>query len=198
MDMPDLTISLLKRAKAAGFKVLFVTLDTYVLGWRPMDMDNGYNPFLRADHVGAENGLTDPAFQEHFKAKSGGKSIGDDLQAACAEWAHSVFPFQDHSWEDIKFLQQHWDGPIVLKGIQSVADAKRAKEAGVQGIVVSNHGGRQQDGGVASLDMLPRIADAVGDKLEVFFDSGVRCGAVSGASSHDTCFTYANTHSRTS
>ena len=77
----------------------------------------------------------------------------------------------------MKFLQEQWDGPIVLKGIQSIADAKKCVEIGVAGIVVSNHGGRQQDGGVSSLGMLPHIVDAVGDKLTIFFDSGIRGGA---------------------
>ncbi|EXK76826.1 L-lactate dehydrogenase (cytochrome) [Fusarium oxysporum f. sp. raphani 54005] len=71
----------------------------------------------------------------------------------------------------------HWDGPIVLKGIQSVQDTRKCVDVGVQGIVVSNHSGRQQDGGVSSLGMPPRIVDAVGDDLDIFFDSGIRCGA---------------------
>lgn len=148
----------------------------------------GYNPFLHADRIGVEVGFTDPVFQAHFKKEKGyeiyeatknhaidqeGGSIGE----AAREWASLVFPGHSHTWEDIKFLQEHWDGPIVLKGIQSVSDAKKAVEAGVQGIVVSNHGGRQQDGGAASLSMLPKIVDAVGTKLDVFFDSGIRCGA---------------------
>jgi len=177
-DSNDITASLLRRAKASGYTVLFVTLDTYLLGWRPTDMDNGYNPFLRSDMVGVANGLTDPQFRKAFKELSG-KEVEEDMHAAAAEWTHRSFPVQNHSWEDLEFLKQHWDGPIVLKGIVSVRDAKRAVEAGVQGIVVSTHGGRQQDGGAASLDMLPKIVDAVGDKLEVIFDSGVRCGAVS-------------------
>lgn len=82
-----------------------------------------------------------------------------------------------HSWDDVKFLQENWKRPIILKGIQSVADAENCVEIGVQGIVVSNHGGRQQDGGNSSLGVLPRIVDAVGDKLDIFFDSGARCGA---------------------
>ena len=82
-----------------------------------------------------------------------------------------------HSWEDVKFLQEHWDGPIVLKGIQSVADAKKVAKIGAKGIVVSNHGGRQQDRGAASLETLPRVEDAVGDKVDVLFDSDIRCGA---------------------
>ncbi|GAM91532.1 hypothetical protein ANO11243_095840 [Dothideomycetidae sp. 11243] len=172
----DITKSLLARAKKAGYTALFVTLDTYILGWRPSDMDNGYNPFLRADNIGVALGFSDPVFRAHFR-EAHGKEIEDDEAAAAAEWTRIVFPGFSHGWEDIEFLKQHWDGPIVLKGIQTVEDAKRCVEVGVQGIVVSNHGGRQQDGGVASLSMLPRIVDAVGDKLDVLFDSGIRCGA---------------------
>ncbi|PGH08769.1 hypothetical protein AJ79_05868 [Helicocarpus griseus UAMH5409] len=172
----DITASLLKRAKDAGYKVLLVTLDTYMLGWRPSDLDHGYNPFIRNDNIGVELGFSDPVFQKHFKERHG-KAIDENISTAAREWAHLVFPGASHGWEDIRSLQELWDGPIVLKGIQTVADAKKAVECGVQGIVVSNHGGRQQDGGVGSLDVLPEIADAVGDKVEIIFDSGVRCGA---------------------
>ena len=183
----DITISLLRRAQRAGYTTLFVTLDTYVLGWRASDLDNGYNPFIHPDRIGVEIGMTDPVFRNHFQEKHGygideceahdHVKAGKDLGPAAREWAKIVFPGHSHSWEDIPFLQRHWDGPIVLKGIQSVADAKKCVAAGVQGIVVSNHGGRQQDGGPSSLGMLPKIVDAVGDKLDIFFDSGVRCGA---------------------
>lgn len=172
----DITASLLSRAKSSGYEVLVVTLDTFILGWRPSDMDNGYNPFLRADDIGVEIGFSDPCFRAHFKEKHG-KEIEDDVSAAAAEWARTIFPGKSHGWKDVKFLQEHWDGPIVLKGIQTVADAKRAQQIGVQGIVVSNHGGRQVDGSVASLDMLPAIAEAVGDSLEIIYDSGIRSGA---------------------
>ncbi|CAI7614209.1 unnamed protein product [Penicillium glandicola] len=164
----DITVSLLSRAKAAGYKVLVVTLDT--------DLNNAYNPFIRPDDIGVALGFSDPVYRRKFEEKHG-KPIEEDMGTAATEWAHTVFPGVSHGWEDIKFLQEHWDGPIVLKGIQTVADAKRAAECGVQGIVVSNHGGRQQDGGIASLDVLPEIADAVGHDLEIIFDSGVRCGA---------------------
>lgn len=172
----DITISLLNRAKNAGFTALFVTLDTYVLGWRPSDMDNGYNPFLRSDQIGVAIGFSDPVFRAQFKDKHG-QEIEENEHAAAAEWTRTVFPGFSHSWEDIKFLQKHWDGPIVLKGIQSVADAKKAVEVGVQGIVVSNHAGRQTDGGNSSLGVLPGIVDAVGKDLDIFYDSGIRCGA---------------------
>lgn len=172
----DITKSMLTRAKSSGFKALFVTLDTYILGWRPSDMDNGYNPFLRSDSIGVAIGFSDPVFRSHFKSKHG-VEIEEDFHTAAAEWTKTIFPGFSHSCEDLQFLKENWDGPIVLKGIQSVADAKKAVEMGIDGIVVSNHGGRQVDGGVSSLGMLPRIVDAVGDKIDIFFDSGIRCGA---------------------
>lgn len=121
-------------------------------------------------------GFTDPVFRKQFKERHG-VEVEEDMHAAAAEWTRTVFPGISHSWEDIAFLQKHWPGPIILKGIQTVEDAQKCVEVGVQGIVVSNHGGRQVDGGVSSLGMLPRIVDAVGDKLEILFDSGIRCGA---------------------
>ena len=121
-------------------------------------------------------GFSDPVFREQFKSRHG-VEVEEDMHSAAGEWASTVFPGLSHGWEDVKFLQKHWDGPIILKGIQTVEDAQKCVELGVQGIVVSNHGGRQVDGGVSSLGMLPRIVDAVGDKIEIFFDSGVRSGA---------------------
>lgn len=175
-NQSDITVSLLRRAKAANYKVLVVTLDTYILGWRPSDLGNAYNPFLRKDNIGVELGFSDPVFRRKFQEKYG-KTIEEDMSKAAAEWAHTIFPGTSHGWEDLRFLRENWDGPIVLKGIQTVEDAKLAVEYGMQGIVVSNHGGRQQDGGVGSLDVLSEIVDAVGKELEVLFDSGVRCGA---------------------
>lgn len=172
----DITVSLLQRAKAAGYKVLVVTLDTYILGWRPSDLCNAFNPFLRPDNIGVELGFTDPVFRRQFRERHQ-KEVEEDVGTAAAEWARTIFPGTSHSWEDLQLLRKHWDGPIVLKGIQTVQDAQRAVDAGIQGIVVSNHGGRQQDGGIGSLDMLPEIAEATKDKLEIIFDSGIRSGA---------------------
>jgi len=173
----EITLSLLKRAKANGYTALFVTLDAYMVGWRPEDMDNGYNPFLRADNVGVEIGFSDPVFQKRYKLKTG-KNIEDDLGLAAAEWARTVVPGRARTWEDLKWLREQWEGPIVLKGILTPQDAKQAAAAGMDGVVVSNHGGREQDGGVASLEQLPKIVEALkGTGVDVLFDSGIRCGA---------------------
>jgi lactate 2-monooxygenase len=165
----DVTISLLQRAKAAGFSVLVVTLDTWTLAWRPNDLDAAYLPFIRG--IGNAIPFSDPAFRALLA-----KTPEEDLTAAILQWI-PLFTGTDKRWDQLPFLREHWDGPIVLKGIQHVDDARRASDAGMDGIIVSNHGGRQVDGAVAALDMLPEIAAAVGDRLDVLFDSGVRTGA---------------------
>jgi isopentenyl diphosphate isomerase/L-lactate dehydrogenase-like FMN-dependent dehydrogenase len=162
-------VSLLERAKAAGFTALVVTLDTWLLGWRPHDLDHGYLPFLQG--VGLANYFTDPAFCAGLAS-----TPDEDVAAAVAHWL-PVFTGKDHTWADLAFLREHWDGPIVLKGIQHPDDARRAVDAGMQGVLVSNHGGRQVDGAIGALEALPGIADAVGDQVEVLFDSGIRTGS---------------------
>jgi lactate 2-monooxygenase len=164
--------SLLGRAQAAGYGVLVVTLDTRILGWRPRDLDNGYLPFLQG--VGIQNYLSDPAFQAGQPAAPA--APGDELQTAVLRYVQ-MFGDLSLTWDDVPFLRDNWNGPIVLKGILSVADAERAVQAGVQGIVVSNHGGRQIDGAIASLDALPGIVQAVGSTTAVLFDGGIRTGA---------------------
>jgi lactate 2-monooxygenase len=161
--------SLLGRAQAAGYSVLVVTLDTRILAWRPRDLDNGYLPFLQG--VGIQNYLSDPAFQAGLTS-----SVDVDPDSAVLRYTQ-MFGDLSLTWDDIPFLRQHWNGPIVLKGILSVADAVRAADSGVDGIIVSNHGGRQVDGAIAALDALPAVADAVGGRLTVLFDSGIRGGA---------------------
>lgn len=169
----DVTLSLLKRAKENGFTALVVTLDTWALAWRPADLDGGYIPFIKG--VGNQVAFSDPVFREKFLKKYGAVPEDQILQAS-QEWTSDVFSGASHGWEDLAFLKQNWDGPIILKGIQHPEDAKLAVEYGCDGIIVSNHGGRQLDGAVASLEMLPEIVDAVGDKLTVLFDSGIRTG----------------------
>jgi lactate 2-monooxygenase len=165
----EVCASFLARAKAAGYSALMVTLDTWMLGWRPHDLDHAYLPFLSGK--GLATYFTDPAFTAGLQ-----KAPEDDLPAAVLRWL-PMFTGNDKTWDNLAFLREHWDGPIVLKGIQHPDDARRAVDAGVEGIVVSNHGGRQVDGAIASLDALPGIVEAVGDELEILFDSGIRTGA---------------------
>lgn len=137
----DVTVSILQRAKASGFSVLVITLDCWTQGWRPADLDNGYIPFLKG--TGCQVGFSDPVFRAKFEKKSG-KPVEEDVVGAAVAWLADVHMGQPHSWEDIAFLKEHWDGPIVLKGIQHVEDAKLALKYGCEGIVVSNHGGMFQ------------------------------------------------------
>jgi lactate 2-monooxygenase len=166
---PEVCVSILNRARAAGFSTLVVTLDTWTLAWRPRDLDHAYLPFIRG--VGTAIPFSDPAFRAGLA-----KPPEQDVNSAVLKWV-PMFTGTDKSWDQLPFLREHWDGPIVLKGIQHVDDARRAADAGMDGVVVSNHGGRQVDGAIASLDALPAIANAIGDRLDVLFDSGVRTGA---------------------
>lgn len=163
------TISLLDRARRAGYTTLVVTLDTWTLGYRPLDLDGSYLPFLRG--VGTAIPFSDPAFRAGLAA-----APEDDLMAAVGRWVR-MFTGTALRWDRLPLLRANWDGPIVLKGIQHPADAVRAIEAGMDGIVVSNHGGRQVDGAVGALDTLPAIAAAVDGRVPVLFDSGIRTGA---------------------
>lgn len=166
----DLAESFLNRAKAAGYSVLVVTLDTFKLAWRPRDLDTAYLPFLRG--IGVQNYFSDPV----FLAAVGGEITEENRINAILHWVAN-FGNPSLTWDDLAWLRGRWDGPIVLKGIQHPDDARRAAYAGMDGVVVSNHGGRQVDGAVAALDQLPKIVDAVGDRLSVLFDSGIRTGA---------------------
>ncbi|MCP2246460.1 lactate 2-monooxygenase [Lentzea aerocolonigenes] len=166
---PDVCASLLERAKKAGYTALVVTLDTWTLAWRPHDLDQAYLPFLRG--VGTAIPFSDPVFRAGLQ-----KSPEEDLPMAILRWVQ-LFTGTDKSWDQLAFLREHWDGPIVLKGIQHPDDARKAVESGMDGVVVSNHGGRQVDGAVGSLDVLPSIVEAVGEQVDVLFDSGIRSGA---------------------
>jgi isopentenyl diphosphate isomerase/L-lactate dehydrogenase-like FMN-dependent dehydrogenase len=171
----EITASLLKRAKDNGFTALVVTLDTWTLAWRPHDLDTANVPFLLGQ--GDANGFSDPVFRRKFAEMSDGGTPEDSMVQAAMYWIGETFPGVSRSWEDLKILKKHWDGPIILKGILSVEDAVLAAEHGMDGIIVSNHGGRQIDGAIATLDVLPEIVDAVGSKLTVMMDSGIRTGA---------------------
>lgn len=176
----ELTASLLSRAVAAGCDALVVTLDTFTVSWRPLDLDAGYLPF--ATGTGNALGFSDPVFRRRFAADSGGDTPEDNPLAASRAWTSEVFSGDAHSWSDLATLRRLWAeaggaGPVLLKGVLSVDDAVLARRAGVDGIVVSNHGGRQLDGAVPALEVLPEIVDAVGADMAVLFDSGIRTGA---------------------
>jgi L-lactate dehydrogenase (cytochrome) len=165
----ELAASLLERAARAGFSTLVVTVDTFRLAWRPHDLDNAYLPFLSG--LGLANYFSDPFFQ----GVVGGPVTEANLAQAIGYWT-TIFGNPALTWSDLAWARERWRGPIVLKGICHPDDARRAADAGVDGIIVSNHGGRQVDGAVAALDSLPAIVTAVADRLAVLFDSGIRTG----------------------
>jgi isopentenyl diphosphate isomerase/L-lactate dehydrogenase-like FMN-dependent dehydrogenase len=165
----EVAASFLHRAEAAGFKALVVTLDIPMLGWRERDLEHAYLPFLFAD--GIANYTTDPVFRSRLA-----KPPEEDPAAAVALWG-SIFANPTLTWESLRFLRQHTKLPIILKGILHPEDAARALDAGVDGIIVSNHGGRQVDGAIAALDALQPVLEIVKGRVPVLFDSGIRCGA---------------------
>lgn len=202
----DVTVSLLRRAKANGFRVLVVTLDTFMLAWRPTDLDASYLPFIWGQ--GCQIGLSDPAFNRRYE-----ELLAEDTRRPTKEklsetldiltrprsltgavkvlanaatlkksraWLDVLNSGTYREWAHLDILKKLWDGPILIKGIQTVEDAHLAIKHGMDGIIVSNHGGRQLDGAVASLDALAEItADekVKESRLTVLFDSGIRTGS---------------------
>lgn len=160
--------SLLRRAEQSGYGAIVVTLDTWLLGWRPRDLSQAYLPFLRSE--GLANYLSDPVYCDALA-----KPPHEDMPAAIAHWA-KIFSDPGVTWDDLRFLRENTRLPLVLKGILHPDDARRAVDLGMDGIIVSNHGGRQVDGAVAALDALPNVAAAAGS-MPVLFDSGIRTGA---------------------
>jgi isopentenyl diphosphate isomerase/L-lactate dehydrogenase-like FMN-dependent dehydrogenase len=166
---PEVTASMLQRADQAGYSALVVTLDTQMLAWRPRDLHHAYLPFLLGK--GLANYFTDPAFRSKLA-----RPPEDDPAAAIRLWG-AVFSNTALNWKDLDWLRLHTKLPIVLKGIQHPDDGKRALDCGVDGVIVSNHGGRQVDGAIASLDALPAVVEAIQGKIPVLFDSGIRHGS---------------------
>jgi L-lactate dehydrogenase (cytochrome) len=176
---------LIARAKAAGCPVLVFTVDLPTPGARYRDIRTGFTGAkgLEGWWMNAVDGVTHPAWvwdvwlngRPHtlgnvVGALEGKKRVGDFLAWISRNFDRSM------TWEDMDWVREQWDGPIIVKGVLDAQDAKDAVKAGAQGLVVSNHGGRQLDGVKSSIAALPRIADAVGDDLELLLDSGVRSG----------------------
>ena len=176
---------LLARAKAAGCPVLAFTVDLPVPGTRYRDIRSGFtgSSGLAGALNTAWDGITHPAWmwdvwlhgRPHVLGSVAGavkdsRGVTDYLSWIARNFDRTV------TWKDLDWVRETWDGPIVVKGVLDVADAKDAVKAGAQGLVVSNHGGRQLDGVRSSISALPKIAQAVGSDLEVYMDGGVRSG----------------------
>jgi lactate 2-monooxygenase len=199
----ELVASFVKRAEACGCEAIVLTLDTTMLGWRPRDLDLGSLPFMAGQ--GIAQYTSDPVFRSLLsqpldtanapkpplnlqsiatalaqKANFPGgllKNLSSGDPRAAVQRFLTTYSRPSLQWDDLKFLRQHTKLPVVLKGVLHPDDAKKALELGIDGLIVSNHGGRQIDGEIASLDALPAVAEAVNGRIPVLFDSGVRGGA---------------------
>ena len=197
----DLVLSFVARAEACGCRAIVVTLDTTLLGWRTRDLDMAYLPFLRGK--GIAQYTSDPVFTQQIsrplnappartritlstlasfwqllRSYPGGffsNLTSGKPRRAVQHWI-DVFSRPSLTWDDLQFLRKHTRLPVLLKGILRADDASKALDYGVDGLIVSNHGGRQVDGAIASLDALPGIVDAVKGRVPILIDSGVRGG----------------------
>jgi lactate 2-monooxygenase len=201
----ELVESLVQRAEACGCDAIVVTLDTMILGWRPLDLDPAFLPFLRGK--GIAQYTSDPVFrkliaEEPAEGSEGGPQPKPTLTAlrtlvqltkaypdrfvstltsgrgrAAVQRFINIYSRPSLTWEELPFLRERTRLPILLKGVLHADDAARAIDEGIDGIVVSNHGGRQVDGSIATLDALPGVVDAVAGRAPVLLDSGIRGGA---------------------
>lgn len=198
----ELVTSLVGRAEASGAQAIVVTLDTHMLGWRPRDLDAAYLPFIHgqgiaqytsdpvfrglvADRVrnpppaGPKPRITPAAIRTLLDMTRNypGGSLRSPEPRAAVETFLEVFSRPSLTWKDLAFLRERTSLPIVLKGIQHEDDAQLAIDHGIDGIVVSNHAGRQIDGAIGSADALIPITERVGGRIPVLLDSGIRSGA---------------------
>jgi len=200
----ELVESFVSRAERSGCEAIAVTLDTTLLGWRTRDLDLAWLPFLRG--MGIAQYTSDPVFRRLLKEETPQDEAtpqprptpaairtliqltrnfpepflkglrSGEARAAVQEFIR-IYSRPTLSWEDLPFLRERSKLPILLKGISHPDDARRAVDEGIDGIVVSNHGGRQVDGAIATLDALPGVAAAVDGRIPVLLDSGIRTGA---------------------
>jgi lactate 2-monooxygenase len=199
----ELVESFVSRAEGCGCEAIVVTLDTTLLGWRTRDLDLGWLPFLRG--MGIAQYTSDPVFTRLLAEAEGDASVPqpkpsfaalkvliqltrnypdrflDALRSGRARAAVQrfvqIYSRPSLTWDDLPFLRERTKLPVLLKGILHPDDARRAVDEGIDGIVVSNHGGRQVDGGIATLDALPAVVEAVDGRIPVLLDSGIRSGA---------------------
>jgi isopentenyl diphosphate isomerase/L-lactate dehydrogenase-like FMN-dependent dehydrogenase len=166
---PGIAESIVNRAETSGYEAIVVTVDTFIPGWKPRDLQQAWLPFLEG--VGNANYLQDPVFRAALD-----KPPEEDLGAATGHYL-SIYVNPSLTWDDLAWLKERTSLPILIKGVLHPDDAREALARGAAGVIVSNHGGRQVDGAIASLDALEPIADAVGGELAVLLDSGVRSGS---------------------
>lgn len=165
----ELNASFLRRAEAAGYSAAVVTLDTRFMGWRDRDLERGFLPFLRAE--GLANYFTDPVFRAALAVPP-----ERDPVAAIRHWG-GLYSDPSATWDQLRDLRGMTRLPLLVKGVLHPDDARCALDCGADGVIVSNHGGRQVDGAIAALDALPAVVDAVKDRAPVLFDSGIRRGS---------------------
>jgi lactate 2-monooxygenase len=160
--------SFVQRAEAAGYGAIVVTLDTLTLGWSPRDLRQAYLPFIRGEGCGKY--FSDPVFLSRLD-----KTPKEDLLTAAATML-ATFPNLGLTWNDLDWLRGQTTLPILVKGVLTADDAALALQHGIDGVIVSNHGGRQVDGAVGALDALVEVRDALPEAI-VLMDSGIRCAA---------------------
>jgi lactate 2-monooxygenase len=165
----EVVASLVHRAEAAGYAAIVLTLDTLQLGWRVRDLRNRYLPFVLGEGIGQFT--SDPVFRSRLSV-----SPEEDPRGAGAAMV-GMFANLGLRWDDLKWLRERTRLPLLAKGVLRADDARRVLDAGFQGVIVSNHGGRQVDGAVAALDALVEVRDALGDDAVVLMDGGIRRGA---------------------
>ena len=165
----EVVTSLVQRAEAAGYAAIVLTLDTLQLGWRVRDLRNRYLPFILGEGIGQFS--SDPVFRSRLSV-----SPEEDRRGAGAAMV-GMFSNLGLRWDDLAWLRERTRLPLLAKGVLRADDARRVLDAGFQGVIVSNHGGRQVDGAVAALDALVEVRDALGEDAVVLMDSGIRRGA---------------------
>jgi lactate 2-monooxygenase len=161
--------SMVRRAEEAGYSAIVITVDTSMMGWREKDIEHAYLPFLHGEGIG--NYLEDPVFLSRLD-----KSPREDMKSAVMMWA-KVFGNPALTWKDLEYIKSQTSLPILLKGVLHPEDAKTAMDHGVDGLIVSNHGGRQVDGAIPAIEALPEICDVIQDEIPVLMDSGIRRGS---------------------
>lgn len=200
----ELVKSFIKRAEKSGCSAIVVTLDTTMPGWRVRDLDLAFLPFMHG--MGIAQYVSDPVFQQLIdetdetnlvepkrqlswqmiktivslmRKYPGGflENIRSQRPIKAMRKFINIFINPALSWEDLSFLRQHTQLPILLKGILHPQDAQKALDYGLDGIIVSNHGGRQVDGSISAIEALPDIASVIGSKMPILLDSGIRTGA---------------------